>query len=149
MKTVTILLTWYSGLFGRFICGISKHGYSYASISIDGAEEIFYSFNYKGFVVEKPKKRFPRSRMAGSMCIRMQVPEHPLSIKISISSAGSLSGSSRNKRGSSVSLLHAAMVSRRDWGVSITSLVGTGDSFFLRFRVVTGSHVDVYGHAFS
>ena len=76
MKTVTILLTRYSGLFGRFICGISKHGYSHASISIDGAEEIFYSFNYKGFVVEKPKKRFPRSRMAGSMCIRMQVPEH-------------------------------------------------------------------------
>lgn len=75
MKTVTILLTRYSDLFGRFICGISKYGYSHASISIDDEEEIFYSFNYRGFVIEKPKKRIPKSRMAGSMCIRMQVPE--------------------------------------------------------------------------
>ncbi len=76
MKTVTILLTRYSDLFGRFICGISRHGYSHASISIDGAEEIFYSFNFKGFVIEKPKKRIPKKRMAGSVCIRMQVPEN-------------------------------------------------------------------------
>lgn len=75
MKTVTILLTKYSGWFGRFICAISKNGYSHASKSIDGAEEIFYSFNYKGFVIEKPKKYIPRKRMPESACIRMQVPE--------------------------------------------------------------------------
>lgn len=75
MKTVTILLTRYSDLFGRFICGISRHGYSHASISIDEKEEIFYSFNRKGFVVEKPKKRTPRARKPGSVCIRMQVSE--------------------------------------------------------------------------
>lgn len=75
MKTVTVLLTRYSGLFGRFICGISRHRYSHASISIDGEEEIFYSFNFKGFVIEKPKKRMPVKRIAGSVCIRMQVPE--------------------------------------------------------------------------
>ena len=69
MRTVTILLTKYSGWFGRFICAISKNGYSHASISIDGAEEIFYSFNYKGFVIEKPKKYIPRKRMPGSVCI--------------------------------------------------------------------------------
>lgn len=75
MKTVTILLTRYSDLFGRFICGISRYGYSHASISIDEKEEIFYSFNMKGFVIEKPKKRMPKSRRPGSVCIRMQVPE--------------------------------------------------------------------------
>lgn len=60
MKTVTILLTKYSDLFGRFISGISKYGYSHASISIDEKEEIFYSFNVKGFAIEKPKKRTPK-----------------------------------------------------------------------------------------
>lgn len=75
MKKVTILLTKYSDLFGRFICGISKNRYSHASISIDEKEEIFYSFNAKGFVIEKPKKRTPRTRMPGSVCIRMQVPD--------------------------------------------------------------------------
>ena len=75
MKTVTILLTRYSGLAGRFISGISRYGYSHASISIDAREEIFYSFNYKGFVIEKPKKRRPQKRRDGSMIIRIQVPE--------------------------------------------------------------------------
>lgn len=75
MKTITILLTKYSDFFGRFISRISKYGYSHASISIDAREEIFYSFNYKGFVIEKPKKRRPQKRREGSMCIRMQVPE--------------------------------------------------------------------------
>ena len=75
MKTVTILLTKYSDFLGRFISGISKYHYSHASISIDGEEEIFYSFNMKGFVIEKPKKRYPKKRMPGSVCIRMQVPE--------------------------------------------------------------------------
>lgn len=75
MKTVTVLLTKYSGIFGRFICAVSRHGYSHASISIDGAEEIFYSFNYKGFVIEKPRKYIPEKRMPGSVCIRIQVPE--------------------------------------------------------------------------
>ena len=75
MKTITILLTKYSDPFGRFICGISKNRYSHASISIDETEEIFYSFNTKGFVIEKPKKRIPKKRMPGSVCIRMQVPE--------------------------------------------------------------------------
>lgn len=75
MKTVTVLLTRYSDLFGKIICAISKHGYSHASLSIDGEEEIFYSFNVKGFVIEKPKKCRPKKREYGSVCIRMQVPE--------------------------------------------------------------------------
>ena len=75
MRTVTILLTRYSDLFGKFICAIGGNQYSHASVSIDGNEEIFYSFNYKGFVIEKPKKYVPKTRVPGSVCIRMQIPE--------------------------------------------------------------------------
>lgn len=75
MKTVTILLTRYSDMMGRFICRISRHQYSHASVSIDDKEEVFYSFNKKGFVIEKPKTYIPKLRRKGSICIRMQVPE--------------------------------------------------------------------------
>lgn len=75
MRTVTVLLTRYSDLFGRFLCVVSKNKYSHASISIDENEEIFYSFNVKGFVIEKPKKHAPKTRMYGSVWIRMRVPE--------------------------------------------------------------------------
>jgi hypothetical protein len=43
-------------VFGKFVSWYSHGGYTHASISIDEDEEIFYSFNYKGFVVEKLKK---------------------------------------------------------------------------------------------
>ena len=76
MKTVTILLTRYSDWFGKFISAISKNRYSHASISIDEDEEIFYSFNEKGFAVEKPKKRMPKCRIPGSVSIRIKVPEN-------------------------------------------------------------------------
>lgn len=76
MKTVTILLTKYSDWFGTFICKICKKDYSHASISIDEKEEVFYSFNYKGFIVEKPKIERPKARKQESLCIRLQVPEH-------------------------------------------------------------------------
>lgn len=79
-KTVTILLTKYTDLFSRFISIISKNGYSHASISVDGDEEIFYSFSYKGFVVEKPKTKKSKRRTRESICIRMQVSEKAYSI---------------------------------------------------------------------
>jgi inositol transport system substrate-binding protein len=74
MKTITILLTGYSDWFGRFIRITSRSGYSHASLSIDGTEETFYSFNGKGIVIEEPKKRRPRKRKEGSVCIRIRVP---------------------------------------------------------------------------
>lgn len=75
MKTITILLTRYKDFFGRVLCDIGGDAYSHASISIDENEEIFYSFNKKGFVVEKPKKYMPKKRMPDSACIRLKVPE--------------------------------------------------------------------------
>lgn len=73
-KTISILLTGYSDWFGRFIRITSRSGYSHASLSIDGSEEVFYSFNGKGVVVEEPKKRKPRRRKEHSVCIRIRVP---------------------------------------------------------------------------
>ncbi len=74
-KTVTILLTRYSDLFSNFLYVISKKGYTHASLSLDENDENFYSFNVKGFTIEKPKKRISRKRKAGSVCIRLQVSE--------------------------------------------------------------------------
>ena len=74
-KTITILLTGYSDWFSRFIRIISRSGYSHASLSIDGTEEVFYSFNGKGVAVEQPKKWRSRKRKEHSVCIRIRVPE--------------------------------------------------------------------------
>ncbi len=74
MKTITVLLTKYSDFWGRIARGMKDKGYSHASLSIDG-EETFYSFNFKGFAIERPKERKPRKQVPGSLCIRMRIPE--------------------------------------------------------------------------
>ena len=74
MRKVTVLLTGYSDWLSSFICMLSK-GYSHASIAIDDKEEVFYSFNKNGFVIEKPKKYNPKARRENSVCIRMEVPQ--------------------------------------------------------------------------
>ena len=75
MKIVTIALTKYSDFLGRLIRGIDGSGFSHASISIDENDEIFYSFNYKGFVIEKPKKYWPKKKVSGTVYIRIPVNE--------------------------------------------------------------------------
>lgn len=74
MKTISILLTGYSDWFGWFIRITSRSGYSHASLSIDGSEEVFYSFNGKGVAVEQPKKWKSRRRKEHSVCVRIRVP---------------------------------------------------------------------------
>lgn len=74
-KTITILLTRYSDLFSSFLYAISNRGYTHASLSLDEEDEFFYSFCYKGFCIERPKKRVSRKRKKGSACIRLQIQE--------------------------------------------------------------------------
>jgi hypothetical protein len=74
MKNVTVLLTKFTDVFGKFVSWYSHGGYTHASISIDEDEEIFYSFNYKGFVVEKPNKKTPKKRKPENVIIRMHIP---------------------------------------------------------------------------
>ncbi len=75
MHTVTVLLTKYSDITGKIVSVFTRSYYTHASISIDEKEEIFYSFNYKGFAIEKPKKYFPTTRCPGSVCMRIQVTD--------------------------------------------------------------------------
>ncbi len=75
MHTITVLLTKYRDWTGRLISVLTRSYYTHASISIDEKEEIFYSFSYKGFVIEKPKKYFPASRCPGSVCMKIQVTD--------------------------------------------------------------------------
>lgn len=51
MKTVTILLTKYSGVVSTLVYYLCSRGYTHASISLDGGE-VYYIFNYHGFCKE-------------------------------------------------------------------------------------------------
>lgn len=75
-KTITILLTRYTGVFSSFLYAISNRGYTHVSLSLDEDEEFFYSFNYNGFSIERPKKRVSKKRKKGSACVRLQVSEN-------------------------------------------------------------------------
>ncbi|MGL5977445.1 MAG: hypothetical protein ACRCZJ_00405 [Erysipelotrichaceae bacterium] len=75
MKKVTILLTSYNDIVSNFVSYISNWGFSHASISIDPEGDYFYSFNYKGFVVEKPRLRSPKSRKKESVAYVLYVDD--------------------------------------------------------------------------
>lgn len=75
MKNVAILLTKYTDFMSRFVCILTRGGYSHVSISIDEKEEEFYSFNFKGFVREYPKRKVSRKREKRSVILRFQIPE--------------------------------------------------------------------------
>lgn len=63
--TITILLTRYSGWFSDFIYWISGRGYTHASISLNEGE-FYYSFNFKGFRHEYPKRMAQKCRKSES-----------------------------------------------------------------------------------
>lgn len=75
-KTVPIhlLFTNYSDVGGRFIRAITHGGFSHVSLSLEDNPLIFYSFNTKGFAVEKPFTYSPRTRMTGSLMVTFEVP---------------------------------------------------------------------------
>lgn len=60
-KIVTILFTRYYNIFSNFIYLISGKGYTHASISLDEQNDYYYSFNFKGFRKEYPRKHLRRS----------------------------------------------------------------------------------------
>lgn len=55
-KVITVLLTRYYNTFSNFIYWISGRGFTHASLALDDSNECFYSFNFKGFCREHPKK---------------------------------------------------------------------------------------------
>ncbi len=72
---VTILLSRYDDPFSKFVKLMSRCKYTHASISIDDAEETFYSFNLKGFVEEHWKNKKSKHLMPERAYIRFYVTE--------------------------------------------------------------------------
>lgn len=54
MKQIHILMTKFNNAFSDIYTWLTKTGYNHVSIALDD-EEVYYSFNYKGFAIERPK----------------------------------------------------------------------------------------------
>lgn len=72
--TIIIRMTKYSDVFGKILGKLSHNGYTHTSLSIDG-DETFYSFNIKGFSVEKPKIKIPKCQKGGSLHMKLEISE--------------------------------------------------------------------------
>lgn len=72
--TIIIRMTKYSDLFGKILGKLSHNGFTHTSISIDG-DDTFYSFNSKGFSIEKPKIKIPKCQNGGSLHMKLEISE--------------------------------------------------------------------------
>lgn len=72
-KIITVLFTRYYSTFSNLIYWISGKGYTHASIALDEQNEFYYSFNFKGFRREYPKKHTRRS--GKSIGIKLEVSQ--------------------------------------------------------------------------
>ena len=75
LHKVTILLTKYGDPFSKFIKLMSRCEYTHASISLDEEEDLFYSFNLKGFVEERWKNKRSKYLLSGRRYIHLYVTE--------------------------------------------------------------------------
>lgn len=73
MQEVGLLFTRYSDIFGRIVGLLTGSGFSHVSVSPDLGSGVFYSFNIKGFAVERPLAHSPRRRLKGSLLLRLKV----------------------------------------------------------------------------
>lgn len=76
LPRVSLLFTRYSDPVSRFVSLIGKHGFSHVSVSVQSEPTVFYSFNHKGFAIEKPLKHMPKRRLPGNLLVSFEVPEH-------------------------------------------------------------------------
>jgi len=72
---VTILLSRYGDPFSKFIKLMSRSNFTHASISLDPEEEVFYSFNLKGFIEERWKNKKSKYLLPDRRYIRFYVTE--------------------------------------------------------------------------
>ena len=70
-KTIAVLLTRQYSAFANFIYYISGKGYTHVAIALDEENEYYYSFNFKGFRREYPKKQ--RRKNVRSVCYKLEV----------------------------------------------------------------------------
>lgn len=74
-RTIAILLTRHHSTFSNFIYLISGGGYTHASLSLDIERNCYYSFTFKGFSIEYPKKRKPAKKERKSICYQLTVSD--------------------------------------------------------------------------
>lgn len=67
MKEITVLLTRYSDWMSRFVYRIAGQGYTHASLGL--GEEVYYSFNYRGFCEETLEKHRRRGVEQSLSCV--------------------------------------------------------------------------------
>lgn len=69
--TVSVLFVNYEDFWSKVVYYLLGRGYSHAAISVDEEEEIYYSFNFKGFRRERPRKHV--DIVSKSVCYKLSV----------------------------------------------------------------------------
>ena len=69
--TLSVLFINYEDFWSKVVYYVLGKGYGHASISVDDNEEIYYSFNFKGFRREKPRKH--EDIVSKSVCYKLSV----------------------------------------------------------------------------
>lgn len=73
-RKISVLLVRQHSKFSNLVYVIGGGGYTHAALSIDDAGDEFYSFDFKGFCVEHPRKRKHR-RLRKSVFYQFDVTE--------------------------------------------------------------------------
>ena len=69
--TVSVLFVNYEDFWSKVVYYVLGRGYSHAAISVDNEGETFYSFNFKGFRRERPRKHV--DIVSKSICYKLSV----------------------------------------------------------------------------
>lgn len=69
--TLSVLFVNYEDFWSKVVYYLLGRGYGHASIGVDEEEEIYYSFNFKGFRREKPRKH--EAIVSKSICYKLSV----------------------------------------------------------------------------
>lgn len=73
-RKISVLLVRQHSKFSNLVYVIGGGGYTHAALSLDDAGDEFYSFNFRGFCVEHPRKRIHR-RVRKSVFYQFDVTE--------------------------------------------------------------------------
>lgn len=69
--TISILLTKYEDFTSKLVYYLTGRGYTHASIGLDESQDVYYSFNSKGFRRECPMKH--KEKIKDSICYKLDV----------------------------------------------------------------------------
>jgi inositol transport system substrate-binding protein len=69
--TVSVLFVNYEDFWSKVVYYVLGRGYSHAAISVDDEGETYYSFNFKGFRRERPRKH--EDIVSKSVCYKLSV----------------------------------------------------------------------------